>query len=306
MRYERLLTAVASIPWAIEPARGEFLADLLTRRVAGVRASQDELELAAEMKAARDAKKGRARPGGVALIAVHGVLTQRADIFDQMSGMVSTDEIGRLVDAAAEDKTVEAIVLDIDSPGGSVYGVEQLALKIRAAGEKKKVIAVADSLAASGAYWIAANANELVVTPDGEVGSIGVYLMHRDVSRALDATGQKVSFIKAGKHKTVGNPYEPLSAEGLAELQKGVDDFYDLFVRAVARGRNVSLTKVREGFGEGGMVRAKGAVAEGMADKVGTLDDVLGRYGLSTADLTQAARPDAGDIEVRRRKLLMD
>lgn len=304
--YERLLAAVTSVPWAVEPRRGHEYADILSRRLSGEPPDPAAIEKAAEISAARNQRKSKARPGTVALIPIYGVVTQRADIFDQMSGMVSTDEIGRLVDEAASDSSIEAIVLDIDSPGGSVYGVEQLALKLRSAGEKKKVIAVANSLAASGGYWIAANAGELVVVPDGEVGSIGVYQMHRDVSRALDTQGVKVTYVKAGKNKTAGNPYEPLGAEAAAELQKGVDDYYDLFIRAVARGRGVSQAKVREGFGQGGTVRAKEAVAEGMADKIGTLDDVLGRYGLSTADLAPSAQLDHSAIEIRKRRLQMD
>jgi signal peptide peptidase SppA len=247
-------------------------------------------------------------------------------MFDEVSGMVSTEKIGQAVDDATADPSVEAIVLDIDSPGGSVYGVESLALKIRAATDKKKLIAVSNSLAASGAYWIASNASEVVVSPDGEVGSIGVFQMHRDVSRATDAAGVKVTYVKAGKYKTAGNPYEPLSPESMGELQKGVDDYYELFVRAVARGRNVSLTKVREGFGQGGTVRAREAVAEGMADRISTLDDILSRYGVSAADLVPmasqadignpygakpaetapAAKSHALDVETRRRRLRMD
>lgn len=304
--YEHILAAVTSVPWAVEPTRGHQYAELLSRRIGGQLPTRAELDVAAEIRAARDERRSKSRPRQVALIPLYGLMTQRADWFDQMSGMVSTDEIGRLVDGAASDPAIEAIVLDIDSPGGSVYGVEQLALKIRAANEKKKVIAVANSLAASGAYWVASNASELVVSPDGELGSVGVYVMHRDVSRALDASGTKVTYIKAGKHKTAGNPYEPLGADAAAELQKSVDDYYDLFVRAVARGRGVSLTAVRDGFGQGGTVRAKQAVAEGMADKVGTLDDVLGRYGLSAADLAPSAHSDRSGTEVRRRRLQLD
>ena len=304
MRYERILAEATATPWVIEPARGERLAELLSARFSGQAATADEIAAAKEIASERDKRRAKSKPKAVALLPVYGVLSHRADFFTEVSGMTSYETLGRQINDAAAEPGVEAIVLDIDSPGGTVYGVEQAALKIRAAAGKKKVIAVVNALAASGAYWLAAQASEIVVSPDGEVGSIGVYQMHKDVSRAADAQGVKVTYVKAGKHKTAGNPYEPLGPDAAAQLQQGVDDYYDLFVRAVARGRNVSLTQVRTGFGEGGTVRAKQAVVEGMADKIGTLDDVLGRYGASAADY-MALQPDRTDIEIRRRRMQM-
>jgi signal peptide peptidase SppA len=305
MSHERILAFCTATPWAIEPVRGEHLAAILSARFSGDKATADEVAAAKEIAADRDRRRAKSKPKTVALLPVYGVLTHRADFFTDVSGMTSYETLGRQIDDAAADPNAEAIVLDVDSPGGTVYGVEQAALKIRAAAGKKKVIAVVNALAASGAYWLASQASEVVVSPDGEVGSIGVYQMHRDVSRAADASGVKVTYVKAGKHKTAGNPYEPLGPEAAGQLQKCVDDFYDLFVRAVARGRNVSLTRVREGFGEGGTVRAREAVAEGMADKIGALDDVLGRYGATSADYLASLQPDMSGVEIRRRRMRM-
>lgn len=303
--YDHIIAAVTSQPWVIEPTHGDRMVDILNARFAGAGPSADALKAAEEIRAARDRQKKRPAPPRVAMIAVHGVLTQRADWFTEMSGMASYDAIGQMIDDAAADPGVDAIVMDFASPGGGAYGVEQCALKIAAAAKQKKVIAVADCLAASGAYWLATQASELVVTPDGEVGSVGVYQVHTDVSRATDAAGVKVTYVKAGKYKAAANPHEPLTPDGMAQIQGGVDDFYDLFVRAVARGRNATLTAVREGFGQGGMLRAKAAVAAGMADTVATLDDVLKRYGASAADFRQAEGDDRGGIEVRKRRLRM-
>lgn len=303
--YDRIVAAALGTPWAILPAKGAVIEDIIARLARGNRMTREEIDAAAGQK--RPKAKGRPA-AGVGLIQVFGTITQRADWLSEWSGGASAEEIGKAVDAMAADPGTEAIVMEFDSPGGSVYGIEQLALKVQAAAKEKKVIAVVNSLAASAAYWVASNASEVVVAPDGEVGSIGVYLMHRDVSRAVDAAGQKVTFVKAGKNKTAGNSYEPLTADALAELQKGVDDYYDLFVRAVARGRGASQSRVREGFGQGGTVRAKEAVAEGMADRIGTLDDVLGRWGLSAADVqpVQAAlQPDRFAVENRRRRLAL-
>lgn len=298
MRYERILAAVAATPWAIEPDKGRVIAEILSRRANGEAA--DETELVAAVALKKD--KGKRKPGVVGVIPVYGTITQRADFFSEWSGGTSTEEVGRQLDDFAADPNVEAIVLDVDSPGGSVYGVEELAQKIHATAKQKKVTGVANSEAASAAYWLASQASELVVTPNGQVGSIGVYVMHRDESEALAKWGRKITLISAGERKTAGHPYGPLDDLSRAELQAGVDDYYDKFVKAVARGRNVSQASVREGFGRGGMVRAEKAVKEGMADRIATLEEVLTKYGAAVGPAAQSERPEA---DSRRRKLLL-
>jgi capsid assembly protease len=303
--YSRILAAVAAQPWAIHPEKGRVIADFLTRKADG-----QAVDFTPPPEAAAKKDRKRQMSGTLGVIPIYGTITQRADFFSEWSGGASTDAIGAALDEFVSDPKVDAVVLDFDSPGGSVYGVEELAQKIHAAAKSKKVIAVANSLAASAAYWLASQASELVVTPNGEVGSIGVYVMHRDRSAAMERYGEKVTFISAGELKTAGHSYGPLDDVSKAELQKGVDDYYDKFVRAVARGRNATLTAVRSGFGRGGVVRAEEAVREGMADKIGTLESILNRYGLGLADLQakaaydDQARPVADqEVEIRKRKM---
>lgn len=304
-RYDLILRAAYGTPWAITPEKGQVIAGILRRIEAGESAPAEAL---ADAIAAKKAKPARRSAAAVALVPIYGTLMQRADLFDQMSGAASTDAIGMQIDELAANPRVETVVFDIDSPGGSVYGVEELGLKIAGLkGAGKRSIAVANSLAASAAYWLASQAQELVVTPNGEVGSIGVYMMHQDVSEAMRTAGVATTFLSAGKRKTAGHPYGPLDDTARAELQAGVDDYYDKFVRAVARGRKTTLSAVRDGFGEGGMVRAEQAVKEGMADRVDTLDGVLKKYGTSVAELVdgssaESTRPDY-EIELRKRKM---
>lgn len=309
MLYDRILAAVAGTPWAIEPAKGQVVADVLNRRLRGdlPPAAQVEDWHRREM-ARRDEQRTRRKreQPAVALVPLYGVMTQRADWFTEMSGMSSTETVGRAIDEAVADPSVEAIVLDIDSPGGSVYGVQELADKVAAATTTKKVIAVANSTAASGAYYVASQASEFVVTPSGDVGSIGVFVMHVDRSEEMKASGRTVSFVSAGDLKTAVTPYKPLDATAQAYLQEYVRGTYDQFVRAVAKGRNVSQAKVREGFGKGGMVLAHDAVKEGMADKVQSLEQVLARYGVRVADVlptAQASDVERFGLEIRKRKL---
>jgi signal peptide peptidase SppA len=316
MRYERILAAVAATPWAIEPNKGRELASLLSRRVAGERATVDELTVAATARAASQSRKSKPRPATVAVIPLHGVMMQRADLLMEACGILSTDQIGQLVDQAADDTSVEAIVLDVDSPGGSVFGTPELAAKVAAAAKQKKVIAVANSMAASAAYYVTSQASEVVVTPGGMVGSIGVVMMHVDESEALKLAGQVVTVIASSDTKKGGVDPGPLSPAWKAQLETLTAGYFDLFVKAVATGRRVAQKTVKDDFGDGGMLLAEAAVKVGMADKVATLDDVLSRYGLSTADvspvsmetaqLAPAAKSVPGDAETRRRRMQMD
>lgn len=255
-----------------------------------------------------------ARQGGVAkvngtvvVLPVHGMISQRSSIWHEIFGGTSTDRLGAQFDAAMASDQVKGIVLDIDSPGGTTYGVAELADKIFAARGVKPVIAVANSLMASAAYWIGSAADKLMVSPGGDVGSIGVYLLHQDVSGALDADGVKMTLVSAGKYKVEANPFEPLSEDARQALQDSVDATYGDFVAAVARHRGVSSTTVRNGFGQGRVVRAKEAVAEGMADRVASLNKVLTEMGVQRTASTRAEAEEpvqnCGDPDVLRRKL---
>jgi ClpP class serine protease len=288
MRYEQILAAVAATPWAIEPVKGQMLAEILSRRAEGRDADPAAIAAAVEAKKPK-ANRGRST---VALVPLYGVMTQRADWFTEMSGMVSTETVGRAIDEAAADPNVEAIVLDVDSPGGSVFGTEELNRKIAAAAKSKKVIAVANSMAASAAYYAAAAASEL-------------YTMHVDRSEEMKQKGRTVTLVAAGERKVAGNEFGPLDQLGRAEMEETVRGYYEQFVKAVARGRNVTQTAVREGFGKGGMVLAEAAVKEGMADKVASLDEVLGRYGVSVGDVAPSAEERRRGIELRKRRLAL-
>lgn len=269
-RYRAVLSAVASAKWAILPEKLEVISALLNARAEGKEATDEEIRAAVNMQ-----HGDTPQAESVAVIPVYGTIAHRMGMFDDMSGGTSCESITKQFRAALADDSVKTIVLDVDSPGGTVTGVPELAAEIYAARATKPIIAVANGMAASAAYWIASAASKIVVTPSGEVGSIGVYQMHQDVSAALEKQGVKITFVKAGKHKAEGNPYEPLSDDAKADMQDGVDKFYAMFTRGVAGGRGVSLDKVLSDFGQGRMLLAEDAVKVGMADEVGTLDDVL-------------------------------
>lgn len=206
--------------------------------------------------------------GGTAVLTMRGPISRRPTPLSFLCGGASVEELSVALRAAVADPAVARIVLDIDSPGGTVDGVPELAREIFDARSKKPITAFVDSMAASAAYWLASQASELVVTPSGQVGSIGVFSLHVDYSKALEAEGIKPTFIHAGKFKVEANPYEPLGDEAKGAIQSRIDAYYGMFVHDVARGRGLSVETVRAEFGEGRMVLAKDAVKRGMADAI--------------------------------------
>jgi signal peptide peptidase SppA len=273
------LAECLSTPWAMQPERMAAYASVLARRYAGLRADPQESPGGGPIQAAGQRVGGRT--GAVAVIPVVGTIMQRASSFGMCDGGTSTQAISQALRQANADETVSSIVLDIDSPGGSVYGVAELAAEIRASG--KPVTAVANSLAASAAYWIGTAASEFFVTPGGEVGSIGVWMAHEDWSKALEAEGVDVTLISAGKYKTEGHPYGPLPSEAKDFMQSRTDDYYGAFTRDVAKGRNVSVDQVRSGMGQGRVIGASQAKGEGMVDGVMTFDQVIRHVQKGTA-----------------------
>lgn len=281
MHYVRVLQAVTAVPWAILPQKLAVIQNLLAIRLAG--GVLDDETVRERLKAAHNTQREVSAAAGratisqrsVAVLPLVGTIVPRGDMFTTSSGAVSASAFRARFNDAVADPSIGHIIIDIDSPGGQVGGVPELFEAIYDARGRKPITAVANTLAASAAYWAASAADEIVVTPSGEIGSIGVFAMHQDISAYLEQEGVKVNLIAAGKYKTEGNPYEALGEEARAAIQKQVDMYYDLFTTAVARGRGVSAAAVRDGMGQGRVVGAHEAVSLGMADRVATLGDVI-------------------------------
>jgi signal peptide peptidase SppA len=243
----------------------------------------------------------RAKPApvkGVAVLSLFGHLSQRSNFLTRLFGGTSTEQFTRDLRAAVADPQVGAVVIDVDSHGGGVYGIAELAQEIYNLRAKKPIVAVVNSTALSAAYVISSAATELVVTPSGEVGGIGVYALHSDFSKANEADGIRYTYIKAGRFKTAGNPHEPLNAEARKYLQKNVDSYYALFTEAVARYRRKPITEVQNGFGAGGAVGARDALRMGMVDRVATLDETIARM---IASIRSGASKSSRLLDERRR-----
>jgi capsid assembly protease len=212
---------------------------------------------------------------GIGIIPVMGVIVERASWISRMFGDTSVETISQKLDDMLANPSVGQIVFNISSPGGSVFGVPELADKIRAARDRKPIIAVANSQALSAAYWLGSQANKFYVTPSGQVGSVGVWNAHVDISEADKKAGVKTTLVAAGKYKTERHPFAPLTKEAQAEMQRSVDEYHDMFVKAVAAGRRRPIPTILESFGQGRSVMARDAAAVGMVDGIATLDSVL-------------------------------
>jgi len=271
------LDGLAAAPWALERA---VLAELVKYAQSGE-----------QPQAAARPPQAAANRGAIAVIPIRGVIEHRSSWLLDLFGGTSVEDIRGQLRQAVADPQFSAIVLDIDSPGGGVAGVTELAAEIRAARASKRIVAVANTTAASAAYWLASQAHQILVTPSGQVGSVGIYAVHFDASGAYAAQGVVPTIISAGERKADGNEFEPLSDEARTEMQARVDAFYVSFVNDVAKGRGVTAAKVRDDYGQGAVMLAPAALAAGLADGIGTLEQA---YKLAAQPLPANARAEDG------------
>jgi signal peptide peptidase SppA len=213
MKFAHILKAVSNSIWAIQPEKLDEIVAFLQFASEGGRYTPAE---AAERIGSRSSSRPSNNYSKIAVIPITGLISQKVQSMTDISGGpggTSTDKVTSQLRAAVADDTISQILMPIDSPGGTVYGVAELAAEILKARGKKPIVAAVDSLAASAAYWLASAASEIVCTPSGEVGSIGVYSQHVDQSQALATEGVKVTLISAGEFKVEANSFEPLTKE---------------------------------------------------------------------------------------------
>ncbi|KGC58609.1 signal peptide peptidase SppA [Burkholderia pseudomallei] len=274
---QHAIAEMLSGPWVIERSRLPFVLGVLARAAAQDAPPDATTQARFHAAAARAASGRQAGNGAIAVLPFYGIAVQRTDDLGEAFGLLSLLRFAQSFRAALADDSVGGILIDVDSPGGSIYGVAELADEVYRARNRKPVFAIADSLAASGAYWIASAASQFYVTPSGEVGSIGVVTAHQSVSKAFEKAGIETTLISAGRYKTEGNPFEPLGADARRHVQNRVNDYYRMFISAVAKHRSVTESAVRNGFGQGRLLDAERAKREGMVDGIATLDDVVRR-----------------------------
>lgn len=297
--YRNVIGEVYNKPWAIMPDKLEAICGVIEARLAGA-SPMSEAEMDAMALAGKAPKH---QPGqSVAVLPLWGTLHHHGSLMTRYSGGTSTVSFCNEFKELLNDSSVGTIVIHANGPGGTVFGCQEAGDLIYNSRSQKKIVSMVDARAASATYWIASSAEEMYVTPSGEVGSIGVYMAHRDISKFEEKEGIKTTLIAIPSGKVMGNPYEPIPEAYLEKMSSDNEIYYRKFVSSVARNRGVSETTVRETFGGGGMVLAEEAVSRKMADAVKTFDqcisDILAGAGPEMSRRSSASR--AREIELAK------
>ncbi|WP_341823921.1 S49 family peptidase [Wolbachia endosymbiont (group A) of Udea olivalis] len=206
------------------------------------------------------------------IIPIHGILTKKSETFDGLLGMTSYEKIHEEIESALEDKSIETILLDIDSPGGEVNGVFDLADFIYESRAKKRIIAIANDDAYSAAYAIASSAEKIFLTRTSGVGSIGVIASHIDQSGFDEKQGIKYTTVFAGSRKNDLNPHEPITSESLENLKSEVNRLYGMLVELIARNRSLSVEAIKNTEAE--LYFGEKAIEMGLADGMTILSSI--------------------------------
>jgi len=235
----------------------------------------------------------------VLVIRISGILEPNLSFMSFLYGGTSTTQIQQEIKKAIENEGVTRIVLELDTPGGDITGIQSLANTIYQARGKKEIIAVVKDLAASAGYWIASACSKIILASEtAMVGSIGVVMCHKDFSEAEKKEGVITTEIYAGKYKRLTSNYKPLSEEGKDNLQKKVDYLYSIFLQDVVKYRNKDIDYVLENMADGKVFIGKQAVSSQLVDGIEFTDNFY-ITGLNNNNLGDSYMPDAkGNIEI--------
>lgn len=237
---------------------------------------------------------------GVAIVSINGPLVKDPFLAWWFDGTTFA-QIRAAVSRAMDDSRVAGIVLDVDSPGGTVSGTEETAEAVFGSRGGKPIAAFSSGMIASAAYWIGSAAERVIVSKTAEAGSIGVLMIHREYSELEKRVGIKTTYLKAGRFKAIGNPSEPLSEDARAIFQGQLDQIYSMFVGSVALFRDVEEERVRADMADGRIFIGDRAVASGLADQVGNIQTAVD-WVLSAAETKTDRRifsMNKGAVEIK-------
>jgi signal peptide peptidase SppA len=258
------VSALLNKPLALDRAAIDTIAAALTR--------SDGIPTPTVTAAARGSRVVEtSSDGATGILSISGMIVYRPSGWGWLfGGETALTDLRQQLQLLRDNRLVEQIILAIDSPGGEVTGLLELAYDLREVRKTKPVTAIVDCLACSAAYWLATQATDILLTPSSRLGSVGVYTLHLNHAKALSIIGIEPTFVQAGRFKTEANPYEPLTDGAQQQLQGLVDGVYRQFVDDIVRGRGRGLTaeRVRKTFGEGRDVNASDALRLQMADRM--------------------------------------
>lgn len=267
----KLLDLLTS-PWAIRPDKLQEIQAVYRAHIRGEKIDVKGIEAKVSKYVSDiDNERGYTIQNGIAVITIDGIITKRRSLFGFFFGASSSLYIKQAYQAANNDPAVKAILLAIDSPGGTVDGAQELAGYIYD-NKKKPVYAYSDGILASAAYWIGAAADKIYISSGTvEVGSIGVVATHIDQSKFDEMMGDKYTEITAGKYKRIASVHAPLTEEGQSYLQGQVDTLYAVMIEDIARLRGRTVDQVLA-MADGKIFIGQQAVDVGLVDGVATIE----------------------------------
>lgn len=285
-----ILTQMCAARWAMHRPTLSAAVSILERRTRGERLGADDVAaIMAGREARQEARKsiggwdddaraseieqrGYFVDGGVAVMPVQGLICKYASMINGISqpqGM-TTASICRTLEAAAGEVRpggrVQSILVDIDSPGGTLAGIHDVQATIAEVRSRGvRIVAFCHDMAASGAYWLASQCNSVYCTPQADVGSIGVYTVLEDSSAMLAESGIKRYLIASGEHKGTGADGVEVTESQLIQASAEINAANSVFIAAVAAGRGMDVEAVR-GLASGRVFIGQQAVEAGLCD----------------------------------------
>jgi len=264
MRLDHLVRLISQ-PWAIHPEILENWCQILDAKLSGVGIPN---ELAESGRASRGGEdEPFIRDGNVAIVPVVGTLVKANTFF---SCDATYAEVRRAVLAAEGARGIDAIILDGDTPGGTVAGAQETGDFLAKVNQRKPVFGWVDDLAASAGYWLLSQTRMIGAHPAADIGSIGVLTVHYDRSLRDEKAGVRRKVLAVGDYKAAGNDTAPLSPEAEAYIMDRLNQTYGLFISAVTRGRQqLTPAAVRE--------MQSRVYKAAQARELGLIDQVMGR-----------------------------
>ena len=227
--------------------------------------------------------------GSVAVITCHGGFTKRSSWW---SYRFTGDRVHFAITHAIQNPSITSIVLDIDSPGGTVSGTKELADFIFAARSDKRIIAIANDMACSSALWIGSSASEFVTTDSAFVGSLGVLWARMDWTKMNDKIGIKVHLFGSGEAKTWGWPDTEMSDSEKADKLATIETLANQFIEGMARNRGVTPAEARSQWASARTWIGQDAVSVGLCDRVSTLDKVVAELSGQQTNVRERGNPN--------------
>ena len=290
---KKFLASLLNEPWLIEEAWLEMMVQSFLVSETPTDPKMLEILKSDRLMGTRSAKIR----GSKAVVPIHGPIFSRPNILTEWLGIgMVLGNITGDIQSLLENPDIESIILDIDSPGGTVTGINEASNFIKVASEKKPITAYVGGVGASAAYWLASAANEIVLDATSRVGSIGVVVAYPSPQADNDGYIEIVNTASPNKRPDIS------TKEGKKVITAELDDLAEVFISTVATNRKVSEDTVLSKFGKGGILVGQKAISAGMADRLGSFEELMtenneeGDFTMKlTVDMLKADHKDVYD-----------